>query len=105
MSNNKLPLSGLVSVNIGHSNFLASARILAVLEPASLPIKRLREHASEKGTLIDATAGRKVRSVIVLDSGHVALSALTTQKLQERLFPGIPLKNSEPEVQMSEFLT
>lgn len=73
------------TVNIGHNNFLLTRRIVAILESGSLPMKRLRERASEKNLLVDATAGRKMRSLIVTDSHHVILSALGAQTLQERL--------------------
>lgn len=73
------------SVNIGHGNIITRSRILAILEAGSLPVRRLRERSLESNRLIDATAGRKTRSLIVLDSEHVVLSALATQTLQERL--------------------
>lgn len=87
-------------VNVGHGNFILSARIVAVLECSSLPMKRLREKASETGSLVDATAGRKMRSLIVTDSRHVIVSALAPQTLQERLIADrswMPLSQQECE--------
>lgn len=77
--------SPLDALNLGHGNFLVSGRIVAILEPGSLPMKRLREKACEQNMLIDATAGRKTRSILVTDSKHVILSALAPQTLHDRL--------------------
>src|SRR5689334_17892155 len=73
------------SINVGHGNFVLMNRIVAILESGSLPMKRLREKALENNMLVDATAGRKTRSLVITDSGHVVLSALAPQTLQERL--------------------
>lgn len=72
-------------VNIGYGNFVLPRRIVAILESGSLPMKRLRERSQQANRLLDATAGRKTRSLIVLDSGHVVLSALAPQTLHDRL--------------------
>lgn len=72
-------------ISVGHTNFVVAERIVALLGANSLPVKRMREKATIEGRLVDATAGRKMRSVIVMDSGHVVLSALATQTLQERV--------------------
>ena len=63
-------------VNVGHGNFVVAGRIIAILESGSLPSKRMREKATEDNLLVDATAGRKTRSLVVTDSRHVILSAL-----------------------------
>jgi extracellular matrix regulatory protein A len=73
------------AVNIGHGNFLIADRIVCILESGSLPMKRLRERSLELNRLVDATAGRKTRSVVVLDSEHLVLSALAPQTLIDRL--------------------
>lgn len=73
------------ALNVGHGNFLVTDRIVAILESGSLPMKRLRERSLELNRLVDATAGRKTRSLVVLDSEHVVLSALAPQTLFERL--------------------
>ena len=62
-------------INIGYSCYILRTRIIAVVEPSSSPIKRLIQDARDKGTLIDATYGKKTKSVIVMDSDHVILSA------------------------------
>lgn len=60
---------------------IAAGRVLSVLEPESAPIKRVVQEAKERGMLIDASYGRKTRSVILMDTDHVILSALTPQAL------------------------
>ena len=62
-------------INIGYSCYILRSRIIAVVEPSSSPIKRLIQDARDKGTLIDATYGKKTKSVVVMDSDHVILSA------------------------------
>ena len=70
-------------LNIGFGSMVAAGRILSVLEPESAPIKRVVQEAKERGMLIDASYGRKTRSVILMDTDHVILSALTPQELAE----------------------
>lgn len=72
-------------LNVGYGNFVMAQRIVAILEAGSLPMKRLRETAATQNQLVDATAGRKMRSLIITSSQHVVLSALSPQALQERL--------------------
>ncbi len=71
-------------VNIGFGSLIAPGRVLTVLEPESAPIKRVMQEAKERGMLIDASYGRKTRSVILMDTDHVILSALTPDALAER---------------------
>jgi len=71
-------------LNIGFGNLVATAKIVAIVTPASAPIKRLREEAREAGKLVDATEGRRTRSIIITDSGHVILSALLTETIAQR---------------------
>lgn len=71
-------------LNIGYGSFLAEDKILVVLEPDSAPIKRIIQDSRERGLLIDASFGRKTRSVIVMSSYHVILSALTPEQLSVR---------------------
>ncbi len=66
-------------INIGYGNMVSSERLVAVVSPDSAPIKRIISDARDRGLLIDATYGRKTRSVIVTDSDHVILSAITPQ--------------------------
>ena len=63
-------------INIGFGSMVADERVLAVLEPDSAPIKRLIQEARDRGMLIDASYGRKTRSVLLMDTDHVILSAL-----------------------------
>ncbi|MGM9636363.1 MAG: DUF370 domain-containing protein [Eubacteriales bacterium] len=72
-------------VQVGFGNYVAAARIISVVSPESAPIKRLVQDAREAGSVIDASCGRKTKSVIVTDSRHVILSALSTDVLFSRL--------------------
>ncbi len=74
-------------VNIGFGNIVASERVIAVVSPNGAPIKRLREEAKAEKRLIDATHGRKTRSVIITDSNHVILSAIQSETLAQRFDP------------------
>lgn len=73
------------SVNIGFGNTVISSRVVAVVLPNSAPSKRLREEARGAQRLIDATHGRKTRSIIVTDSNHVILSAVHVETISHRL--------------------
>ncbi len=73
-----------VLVNIGFGNVIAVNRVVTILTSASAPMKRLREEAKKMGKLIDATEGRRTRSIIVTDSDHIILSALQTETLTQR---------------------
>ncbi len=72
-------------INIGFGNTVISQRVVAVVMPGSAPMKRLREKASSADRLIDATHGRKTRSIIITDSNHVILSAVHADTLTLRL--------------------
>jgi extracellular matrix regulatory protein A len=72
-------------INVGYGNVVPANRIVAVLQPSSAPIKRLKEEAAEKGRLVDATQGRRTRAVLLLDSEHIVLSAVQVQTLSLRL--------------------
>ena len=71
-------------INIGFGSMLAAGRILAVVAPDSAPIKRVVQEARERGMLIDASYGHKTQSVILMDTDHVILSALTPETVGER---------------------
>ena len=73
------------TVNIGFGGMVAEERILAVISPDSSPIKRMIQDVRERGKLIDASFGRKTQAVLVMDSGHVILSALTPEEISERV--------------------
>ena len=68
-------------LNIGYGNLVASDRLLAVVSPDSAPIKRIVQDSREIGMLIDATYGRKTKAVLIMDTGHTILSALTPDAL------------------------
>ncbi len=72
-------------INIGFGNFVSPARVIAVVNPESSPMRRLREDAKENGRQIDATQGRKTRSLIITDSNHVILSALQAETVSQRM--------------------
>ena len=74
---------GLVSVGFG--NIVSAARIVALVVPDSAPVKRLIQEARERRMLIDASCGRKTRSVLIMDSEHVILSGLQSETLAHRL--------------------
>ncbi len=72
-------------VNIGFGNAISKDKVVAVLTQDSAPIKRIIQDAKEKTVLIDATCGRKTKSVIVMNSGHVILSGLQLETITNRL--------------------
>lgn len=71
-------------INIGFGSLIAESRVLSILEPDSAPIKRIVQEARDRGMLIDASYGRKTKAVLLMDTDHVILSALTPQMLEER---------------------
>ena len=71
-------------INIGFGSMITDERLLAVLEPDSAPIKRVIQEARDRGMLIDASYGRKTKSVILMDTDHVILSAIQPETLQAR---------------------
>lgn len=71
-------------INVGFGNLVSDARIVSIVLPESAPVKRIAQEAREKGMIIDATYGRKTKSVIVMDSEHVVLSALTPEQIAQR---------------------
>ena len=74
-------------LNIGYGNMVLASRVIAVVSPQSSPMKRLRDEAAQRGKLIDATQGRRTRSIIVTDSDHVVLSAINPETIATRLAP------------------
>lgn len=73
-------------INIGFGNIVSANRIISIVSPESAPIKRLVQEAKDKGVAIDATYGRRTRAVIVMDSGHVVLSAVQPETVAGRLY-------------------
>ena len=72
-------------INIGFGNLVSAQRLISIIGPDSAPVKRLIQESRDRGMLIDATYGRKTASVLIMDSDHVILSALSTEKLAPRL--------------------
>lgn len=72
-------------INIGFGNIVSANRLVAIVSPESAPIKRIIQDARTKGTLIDATYGRRTRAVLVTDSDHVILSAVQPETVAHRL--------------------
>lgn len=74
-------------LNIGYGNLIAASRVVAIVSPQSAPMKRLREEAAGRGKLVDATQGRRTRSILVTDSDHVILSAVNPETIASRIVP------------------
>lgn len=75
-------------INIGYGSMVSSDRIIAVCSPESAPVKRMVSDAKDAGRVIDVTCGKKTKAVIITDSDHVILSALTSDVISERLDDG-----------------
>lgn len=73
-------------VHIGFGNMVAADKVIAVIQPSSAPMKRLKEEAKDGGRLIDATQGRKTRAVLITDSNHVILSAIQPETIVHRFY-------------------
>lgn len=71
-------------VNIGFGSMVAAGRVLSILAPDSAPIKRIIQEAKDRGMLIDASYGRKTKSVVLMDTDHVILSAVSPETLTDR---------------------
>ncbi|MEE8399333.1 MAG: DUF370 domain-containing protein [Desulfobacterales bacterium] len=71
-------------LNIGFGNTVIAERVVAIAMPNSAPMKRLKDEAKDDKRLIDATHGRRTRSIIVLDSNHVVLSAIQAETISQR---------------------
>ncbi|MEW6264657.1 MAG: DUF370 domain-containing protein [Thermodesulfobacteriota bacterium] len=71
-------------LNVGFGNTVVTDRIIAIVSPSSAPMKRLKDEAREAGRLVDATQGRRTRSIIITDSNHVILSAIQAETIAAR---------------------
>ncbi len=71
-------------INIGFGNIVNSDKIVAVVMPDSAPAKRLMQNAKKEGTAIDATHGRKIQSLLIMENNQIVFSALTTETLMDR---------------------
>ena len=98
--------TGATMLNLGHDNFVRADRVLSITESNALPMKRLREWAAKENRLIDATAGRKTKSMVITDSQHVFLSALSPHTLEVRLSGGEAHPNrAQLEIEEGEFVS
>ncbi len=86
-------------INIGFGNMVSSRRMLSVVSPESAPIKRLVQEAKERAMLIDASFGRKTKSVIIMDTDHVILSAITPEAIARRVADKEDAEEREEEEQ------
>ncbi len=75
----------MVLVNIGFGSMVAAGRVLSILAPDSAPIKRIIQEAKDRGMLIDASYGRKTKSVLLMDTDHVILSAVSPETIAARV--------------------
>ena len=72
-------------INIGFGNMVSAGRLLAVVSPESAPIRRVIQDSRDRGQLIDATYGRRTRAVLIMDNGHVILSAIQPETVAGRM--------------------
>ncbi len=74
-------------INVGFGNSIVASRILAVVNPHSSPMKKLKDEAKRNNRLLDVTEGRRTRSIIILDSNHVILSSVQPETITQRFIP------------------
>ena len=84
-------------INIGFGNMVSAGRLITIVSPESAPIKRIIQDARDNGVLIDATYGRRTRAVIVMDSGHVVLSAIQPETVANRFVQNDVADNEDEE--------
>ena len=84
-------------INIGFGSMVAAGRVLAIVAPDSAPIKRVIQEARDRAMLIDASYGRKTKAVILMDTDHVILSAMTPEVLYARW-----MDKQEPQIEEEE---
>ena len=72
-------------INIGFGNMVSEERLVAIVSPDSAPIKRMVQEARDRGVLIDATYGRRTKSVLIMDNDHLVLSALQPETISNRV--------------------
>ena len=84
-------------INIGFGNMVSASRLVAIVSPESAPVKRIIQDARKRGSLIDATYGRRTRAVIITDSDHVILSAVQPETVANRLSDHDEIQEDEEE--------
>ena len=77
-------MAGQQLVNVGFGNYVLASRVVAIVNPLSSPMRRLRDDAKAEGRLVDVSQGRKTRAILVTDSNHVILSAISADTLGQR---------------------
>ena len=82
-------------INIGYGNIISANRIISIIIPGTAPIKRMIQEARDNSLLIDATSGRKTRAVIIMDTGHIVLSAVQPDTVVGRANKDITEKEEE----------
>ena len=85
-------------ISIGFGNVVSAERIVSVITPDSAPLKRLVQDAKDSGRAVDATCGRRTRAVIITDSEHVILSALSAETVVERIEGESPRPTTEEQI-------
>ncbi|MCX8026995.1 MAG: DUF370 domain-containing protein [Thermodesulfovibrionales bacterium] len=78
-------MAGVPIISIGFNNMVLTQKIVAIINPNSLPMRKLKEEARQRGKLIDATEGKKTRSIIITESDHIILSAIQPETLAQRI--------------------
>lgn len=78
-------MSNKILLNIGFGNFVIAGKIIAIIQSGSAPVKRYIKNKAEKNEMIDATMGKKLRSILVMSDGVVVLSAISVPALSSRL--------------------
>jgi regulator of extracellular matrix RemA (YlzA/DUF370 family) len=86
-------------LNLGFGNMVVSTRVVAIVAPSSAPMKRLKDDAKENARLVDATHGRRTRSIIITDSNHVILSAVQAETISQRFMAGYDLKEEKTKIE------
>lgn len=84
MTYSKQDSTALKLINIGFGNTVSANRVIAIVSPESAPVKRVISDARDRTQLIDATYGRRTRAVMIIDSGHVVLSAIQPETVAQR---------------------
>ena len=84
-------------INVGFGNSIVASRILAVVNPHSSPMKKLKDEAKRNNRLLDVTEGRRTRSIIILDSNHVVLSSVQPETITQRFVPASAQQNALSE--------
>ncbi len=84
-------------VNIGFGNVVSANKIVSIVSPEAAPIKRIIQESKDAKTAIDATCGRRTRAVLIMDSGHVILSAVQPETIAARLDKDIAKEESIEE--------